>query len=63
MRFDAGQWWCRLCGAHLDGVPASTLPEIEYVDGGDLPRLRVIEVDGKEIHRCREPQSPSSGTE
>jgi hypothetical protein len=58
MRFEGGHWWCRLCGARLEGVSAATLPQIEYMDRGDLPQLRVLEVEGKEIHRCEAPHAP-----
>jgi hypothetical protein len=41
---------CTLCGAIVD-FPADTKPRV--ISASDAPTMRVLSVDGKEIHRCR----------
>jgi hypothetical protein len=51
VRFADGAWWCTLCGTRLDGVSAATVP-VEHIDRSTEPPFRIVEIDGKEIHRC-----------
>jgi hypothetical protein len=52
LRFHAGEWRCRNCGAVLARVPQWIVPRTVFVDNDGRPTVRVIEVDDREIHRC-----------
>jgi hypothetical protein len=45
---------CALCGADL-GIPFTTKPQVTIIEGNDRPRVRVLRIEGQEIHRCEVP--------
>jgi hypothetical protein len=59
LRFQAGEWRCRQCGAALDGVGASTIPATLFVEKAGQPTIRIIEVEDVEIHRCEMREDPT----
>jgi hypothetical protein len=40
------------CGAELDGVPPDAVLRAELWARSGEPNVRVLTVDGKEVHRC-----------
>jgi len=42
---------CAQCGATLD-VPIGKTPKVTVVGSGGRPNVRVLVVEGREIHRC-----------
>jgi hypothetical protein len=63
MRLVNGRYECAHCGAVLD-VDASLVPTVMFHAAGGQPNMRVIRVDGREVHRCevrdREPERTST---
>ena len=51
MRKRRGLWTCRQCGAVLD-IPAGRRPEVMIAAASGQPNVRILTIDGKEIHRC-----------
>jgi hypothetical protein len=56
MRVRNGKHVCALCGADLN-IPITTRPKTVIMDGSDRPRVRVLSVNGEEIHRCEMPSN------
>ena len=52
MRLEGGRWKCMECGAELDGVAADAVPRTELWARGGEPNVRVLTVNGVEVHRC-----------
>jgi hypothetical protein len=55
LRIEDGQWRCTWCGAFLEGVPLEQRPVVTLHASGGEPNVRVVTVDGVEVHRCVEP--------
>ena len=60
-----GKVVCKRCGAPLD-VPDGHTPEKTFHAASGEPVIRVVKVDGDEIHRCpvvmrRSPRKDSGG--
>ncbi len=51
MRQHDGKWVCAHCGAELD-VPKGAEPKVTIHAASGKPNVRVLMLDGKEIHRC-----------
>jgi hypothetical protein len=49
---------CALCDAKLD-LPEGSAPRVHIEGASGKPNVRVLSLDGKEIHRCV--VSPASG--
>jgi hypothetical protein len=58
LQFQNGEWRCTNCGAAVPEVSASTVPVTLTVEREDQPRLRIIEVDRVEVHRCEIREKP-----
>jgi hypothetical protein len=52
MRELDGQWACRECGAVVDGVPPGRTPKVTINAASGRPNVRVLTIDGEEVHRC-----------
>jgi hypothetical protein len=44
-------WTCKQCGTALD-VPAGRRPDVMIAAESGRPNVRILSVDGREIHRC-----------
>jgi len=55
VRIEDGRWRCTWCGAFLDDVPLEKRPVVTLHASGGSPNVRVVTVDGEEVHRCPEP--------
>ncbi len=42
---------CEHCGVGLD-LPAGKSPTVTFVARGGEPNVRILTVDGSEVHRC-----------
>jgi hypothetical protein len=51
---DDGRYECAFCGAILD-VPVTVNPRVTIRAATDAPKMRVILIDGEEVHRCEVP--------
>ena len=51
MRKRRGKWTCKQCGEVLD-VPADRRPDVTIVAASGQPNVRILTVDGEELHRC-----------
>lgn len=51
MRRRGGRYVCELCEAVLD-IPPDAKPKLMFVQEADGPRIRLLVIDGQEIHRC-----------
>ena len=51
MRMRRGDWMCKQCGAALD-VPDGRRPDVKIAGASGEPNVRILSVDGREIHRC-----------
>jgi len=51
MRMVNGAWQCLYCQAELD-VPDGRQPRPMLIGQSGKPNVRVLILDGKEIHRC-----------
>jgi hypothetical protein len=49
-----GRYECAFCGAVLD-EPVTVNPRVTIRAATDAPRMRVILIGGKEVHRCEVP--------
>jgi hypothetical protein len=52
MRVHEGRYECDQCGSVLD-VPLLKRLEIKLHGAGGQPNVRVLYIDGREIHRCQ----------
>jgi hypothetical protein len=50
-----GGYECALCGAVLD-ISFSVVPRVHFEQSGGKPSVRVLTVDGTEVHRCTAPR-------
>jgi len=46
-----GEWTCKQCGAVLD-VHDGQRPDVMIAGESGQPNVRILSVDGREIHRC-----------
>jgi hypothetical protein len=44
-------WTCRECGAVIDIAPGR-VPDVRIHGASGRPNMRVLVLDGEEIHRC-----------
>jgi hypothetical protein len=51
MRRHDGRYECANCGAQLD-IPANGEPNVTFHAAGGKPNVRVLKLNGREIHRC-----------
>jgi hypothetical protein len=51
MRKRRGKWTCKQCGVVLD-VPDGRRPDVMIAGESGRPNVRILSVDGREIHRC-----------
>ena len=51
MRRRRGEWTCKQCGVVLD-VPEGRRPDVTIAAASGQPNVRILTVDGEEIHRC-----------
>ena len=51
MRVRDGTYQCSMCGTTLDVVP-NVLPQVTIIAAGGKPNIRILTVDGREVHRC-----------
>ena len=51
MRLIDGRYECAYCGAVLD-LPSDAEPMVVFHASSGRPNVRVISLDGNEIHRC-----------
>jgi hypothetical protein len=51
MRLRDGRYECANCGVQLDVTPHGE-PNATIHAAGGKPNVRVLKVDGREIHRC-----------
>lgn len=51
MRKRRGHWECKQCGAVVD-VPAGRQPDVMIAAASGQPNVRILTIDGTEIHRC-----------
>jgi hypothetical protein len=51
LRTERGQWVCKQCGAHLE-VPEGQRPDVMIAAASGQPNMRILSIDGREIHRC-----------
>ena len=51
MRKRRGKWTCKQCGAVLD-IPADRQPDVMIAAASGQPNVRILTIDGEEIHRC-----------
>ena len=62
MRLVDGRYECAHCGAVLE-LEREAEPMVVFHAGSGQPNMRVISVDGHEVHRCevtdREPEFPT----
>jgi hypothetical protein len=42
---------CAICGAVID-VPEEKIPSVTLIRSSDERTVRIVRVDGEEIHRC-----------
>jgi hypothetical protein len=42
---------CAQCGAPI-AIPKDALPRTSFSHGSGKPRVRILSVDGNEVHRC-----------
>jgi hypothetical protein len=52
MQRDGRRWKCLACGAEVDGVPLDADVSFTIHARSGEPNVRVVLVDGKEVHRC-----------
>jgi hypothetical protein len=52
MRIDHGRWRCTWCGTFLDDLPLDAQPRTELRAASGRPNVRVVIVDGVEVHEC-----------
>ena len=51
MRRREGRYVCAQCGAGLT-IPRDAKPLLMFVQQAEGPRIRLVMIDGDEIHRC-----------
>ncbi len=51
MRLHDDRYECALCGAVLD-IPLTAMPRVMLTARGGERTVRVLSVDGREVHRC-----------
>ena len=51
MRLHDGRYECANCGAHLE-VATRGEPKVTFHATGGKPNVRVLKLEGREIHRC-----------
>jgi hypothetical protein len=51
VRQKGGKYVCAQCGAALE-VTREARPRVEIQQSPDAPMIRVLSIDGREIHRC-----------
>jgi hypothetical protein len=51
MRLEGGHYRCALCGADL-AFPTTARPQVVIEAASGKPNVRVLSLDGREIHRC-----------
>jgi hypothetical protein len=51
MRLRNGHYECAYCGAELD-IPPGAQPRVTFHAASGKPNVRVLQVEGREIHRC-----------
>ena len=54
-QISASKWECTQCGAEV-WVERGRTPLIALVTTTDLPRQRIVTVDGRIVHRCGRPE-------
>jgi len=54
LRMRDGIYQCSLCGAMVD-VRSNVRPQVTIVAAGGKPNVRILTLDGHEIHRCEMP--------
>ena len=59
MRLQNGSWQCAYCGAELDIPDRNKVREMLVGTQGE-PNVRVLLIDGIELHRC-EVKAPMAG--
>ena len=52
VRLEDGRWYSALCGIAVPGVPETVQPQAEIRSASGKPTVRVLLVDGEEVHRC-----------
>jgi hypothetical protein len=52
MRVRNGRYECDQCGSELE-MPLMKRPEIKLHGAGGQPNVRVLYLEGREIHRCQ----------
>jgi hypothetical protein len=62
MRLHDGRYECANCGAQLD-IPTRGEPKVTFHATGGKPNVRVLKLEGREIHRCevRKEHGPQVG--
>ena len=55
MRLEGGRYVCAQCGVELS-IRADEKPMVTMSAVGGQPNMRVLVLDGKEVHRCPYPQ-------
>ena len=51
VRKSGSTWTCRQCGAVIDIEPGR-VPDVRIHGASGRPNVRVLVLDGKQIHRC-----------
>ena len=49
---DNDQWRCTYCGGQVHAIALDAGPVAPFEGAGGSPTVRVVTVDGHEVHRC-----------